>query len=143
MSSKGKQKEGEMSLRKDPKLIQIINETTRTLRRNSTSAERILQEHLRNRKFFGCKFYRQYPIIFDIEGKETFFVLDFYCHKQRIAVEVDGGIHKTKVEEDKRRESILNKMGIQVLRLKNEEVENNLDESLCKLKEVLNLNTNH
>lgn len=140
-SNREEKREIKMSLKRDPRLIQIINEQTRTLRKNSTPAEKILWEKLRNRKFLNYKFYRQYPVIYDIEGKETFFVLDFYCHKKKIAIEVDGEIHKSRINEDKRRDEILNKLGIEVIRFTNRQVEENLNDTLNKLKTILNLKT--
>ena len=108
-----------MSLKKDPKFLQIIKENTRLLRKNSTRAERILWEELRNRKFFNNKFYRQHPIITDISGKETFYIIDFYCNEKRLGIELDGKIHKFKINKDKDRTNILNKLGIKIIRFKN------------------------
>jgi very-short-patch-repair endonuclease len=115
-----------MSLKRDPKLLQIIKENTRLLRKNSTKAERILWEELRNRKFFNKKFYRQHPIITDLSRKETFYIIDFYCNEKKLGIELDGEIHKFKEAKDEDRTDILNKMGIKIIRFKNSEVEDNL-----------------
>jgi len=55
-----------------------------------TPAEEAAWGVLRNRGFRGLKFRRQHPI-----GP---FVLDFYCHELRLAVEIDGGAHGSAVD---------------------------------------------
>jgi very-short-patch-repair endonuclease len=86
------------------------------LRNNMTFAEKILWEKLRNREMFKDRFKRQHPV--DI------FVVDFYCHKYKLAIEVDGGIHRTKevMEHDNGRTHDIEKLGITILRFTNEEV---------------------
>ena len=126
-----------MSLKKDPKFLQIIKENTRLLRKNSTRAERILWEELRNRKFFNKKFYRQHQIITDLSGKETFYIIDFYCNEKRLGIELDGKIHKFKINKDKDRTNIPNKLGIKIIRFKNSEVEENLKSVLNVIREVI------
>jgi very-short-patch-repair endonuclease len=68
-------------LKNDPKLKQ----RRRELRQNQTEAEKAFWAHLRNRQFFGLKFFRQYSI-----GP---YILDFYCPTLKLAVELDGGQH--------------------------------------------------
>jgi very-short-patch-repair endonuclease len=88
----------------------------RELRKNMTSAEKKLWSVLKNRKEFKLKFRRQHP--FDI------FILDFYCHEIKLAIEVDGEIHLNKeiLEHDDGREYEIEKFGINILRLTNKEV---------------------
>jgi very-short-patch-repair endonuclease len=57
----------------------------RRMRNNPTEAEQILWEHLRKMRSKGFVFRRQHPI--DI------FIADFYCHKVKLVIEVDGEIH--------------------------------------------------
>ena len=59
---------------------------------------------------------------------------DFYCEKEKLAIELDGEIHNFTKERDKNRDTILNGMGIKVLRFKNEEITNNIEEVLSKIK---------
>jgi very-short-patch-repair endonuclease len=47
---------------------------------------------------------------------------DFYCHKAALVVEVDGDIHDLQQEEDTRREKVLGKMGLQIVRFRNDEI---------------------
>lgn len=129
-----------MSLNKNPELIKIAKMILRDLRRNATPAEKILWQKLRNKRFCNKKFYRQHPIFHDFEGKETFFVADFYCHQLKLIIELDGPIHKYKLKEDKNRTEILNILGLDVIRFENEEVESDLDSFLGKLKSYVEEN---
>src|SRR5438876_8061874 len=60
-------------------------ERARRLRNQATDAERALWRLLRGRHLHGAKFRRQQPY-----GP---YVLDFYCHEHRLAIEADGGQH--------------------------------------------------
>jgi very-short-patch-repair endonuclease len=126
-----------MSLSKDPRLRLFVKQVCRDLRKNQTKAEKIFWNEIRNRKVLGLKFYRQYPLIFDYTGKETFFVADFYCHERRLVIELDGKIHEYQEERDLLRTYIITMLGIEVVRYRNEEIENNLDMVLENLKEKL------
>lgn len=127
-----------MSLSKNKKLVEVAKRLSRDLRRNQTNAEKIFWEKVRNRKFLNKKFYRQYQLFFDLEGKETFFIADFYCHEERLVVELDGMVHDYQVEYDKKREHVINDLGIRVLRFKNEEIENEIGPVLEKLTKFFN-----
>ncbi len=87
------------------------------LRRDMTPAEKILWEELRANKL-GVHFRRQQII--------AGFIVDFYCHKAALVIEVDGDIHDLQQEEDARREKVLSEMGLRVVRFRNEEVMKNL-----------------
>ncbi len=99
-------------LRNDPTLKQRRQE----LRRNQTKAEKILWAHLRNRQFYGMKFFRQYSI-----GP---YILDFYCPTMKLAEELDGGQHNQceSKEYDAARSEYLKAQGIDVTRFWNHEV---------------------
>ena len=86
------------------------------LRKSTTQAEKVLWHQLRNRKVNGLKFRRQHPV--DI------FILDFYCHERKLAIEVDGRIHNKadQREWDENRTFELNEFGIQILRFTNDDV---------------------
>jgi len=45
------------------------------------------------------------------------YIVDFYCSKLKLAIEVDGSSHNEKVEEDLKRQNELEKLGIIFLRL--------------------------
>ena len=64
----------------------------RLLRNNMTEAEKIVWDKLKNRKVFKARFRRQHPI-----GS---FLVNFYCHEYKLAIETDGEIHlKTEIIE--------------------------------------------
>jgi very-short-patch-repair endonuclease len=64
------------------------------LRKTPTPSENILWQVLRNRKLDGKKFVRQFPIIFEYQGRKRFFVADFYCHEAKLIIELDGKIQE-------------------------------------------------
>lgn len=109
----------------------------RDLRKNSTKAEDILWQELRNRKLLNKKFYRQYPLYFDLLGKETFYIADLYCYENKLVIEIDGGYHVRRKEQDELRTGIINLLGIKVIRFKNEEVEKNFKKVLEEIKKHL------
>jgi very-short-patch-repair endonuclease len=65
--------------------MDIKLEQRRELRRRATDAEAALWSILRGHRFAGAKFRRQHPC-----GPH---VLDFYCPRKRLAIELDGGQH--------------------------------------------------
>ena len=98
------------------------------LRRNMTLAEKILWQELRANKL-GVHFRRQQVI--------AGFIVDFYCHKAALVIEVDGDIHDLQQEEDARREKVLSEMGLRVVRFRNEEVERGLSAVVGNVRELL------
>lgn len=93
------------------------------LRCNLTPSEKILWKNLKGRQLSGRKFIHQSAIIYEKNKDEYFFyVPDFYCREEKLAVELDGKIHENQVEYDRHRDEILNAYGIMVLRIKNDEL---------------------
>jgi very-short-patch-repair endonuclease len=131
-----------MSLDRNPKLIEVAKQVCRDLRRRQTKAEKIFWEAVRRKAFFGKKFYRQYAIFHDYLGKETFFVADFYCHSEKLVVELDGKIHDYTKHHDAMRTELINSNGIRVIRYKNEEVENNIEDVMRRLERELDIKQN-
>src|SRR5436305_12977679 len=84
------------------------------MRRYPTRAERKLWSWLRDRRFEGLKFRRQYAYI----G----YILDFYCEELAVAIEVDGKVHEYTWEYDCARTEKLKAHGIRVLRISNEDI---------------------
>ena len=128
-----------MSLNNKKKLVKIAKVICRDLRTNSTEAERILWEVVRNKKLGEKKFYRQYPFFHDVTGKETFFVGDFYCHEEKLIIELDGKYHQYQLKEDTDRTTVLNYLGLRVIRFRNEEVINDLNMVIRKIKQELEI----
>lgn len=100
----------------------------RELRRDMTSAEKILWQELRSNKL-GVHFRRQQII--------AGFIVDFYCHKAALVVEVDGDIHDLQQEEDDKREKVLRGLGLEMIRFRNGEILKNLPDVVRKIKELV------
>ncbi len=112
------------------KVTKEKQERARELRREMTPAEKILWKELRANKL-GVHFRRQQVI----QG----FIVDFYCHKAALVVEVDGDIHDLQKEEDERREKVLSALGLRVVRFKNDEVVRNLMVVVTKIREIISI----
>jgi very-short-patch-repair endonuclease len=104
--------------------IQALKETRRILRKNMTTAEKILWQEIRKKQILGHRFLRQYSI-----GS---IIVDFYSPKIKLAIEVNGAIHdKSDIRElDKEKEETLKNANISVLRFKNDKVLINIEEVL-------------
>src|SRR5512138_950199 len=109
------------------KVTQEKLQRAKELRRDMTPAEKILWEALRANKL-GVHFRRQQVI----QG----FIVDFYCHKAGLVIEVDGDIHDLQKEEDERREKVLMEMGLRVVRFGNDEVGRNVSTVVGKIKKI-------
>jgi very-short-patch-repair endonuclease len=91
----------------------------RSLRCSETPPEELLWLALRNGQIGGMKFRRQHPI-----GP---FVVDFYCHRAKLAVEVDGMSHDDKMAQDAAKSKFLESQGLRVLRVTNQDVMHHLE----------------
>ncbi len=93
-------------------------EQARELRSRQTSAEEILWQMLRNRQFLGLKFRRQHQI--------GTYIADFYCHKARLVIELDGGVHEGAQarRKDTWRDENMGAVGMKILRIRNEVILN-------------------
>jgi len=108
-----------------------IRANANKLRKQMTHAEKLLWNKLKNNQVLGFKFRRQHPI--DI------FIADFYCHKAKLIIEVDGEIHNSKhnKESDKGRTIELEELGLTVIRFTNKEVEDNINDVILRIKRYL------
>ncbi|MEA5501069.1 DUF559 domain-containing protein [Limnoraphis robusta Tam1] len=102
---------------------------SKQLRKEMTPEEKILWEQLRRNNIKGLHFRRQQII----DG----FIVDFYCHKAKLVIEVDGEIHNQQLESDQERDQILSARGLKILRVTNQDVRENLQEVLQKIMESL------
>jgi very-short-patch-repair endonuclease len=97
----------------------------RILRKNPTPAERYFWSKVRRKQILGLRIQRQYVISHsNIIGKESFFIVDFYCHAKKLIIELDGGVHQHQVEYDEARTKILESLGLRVIRFTNNDVLN-------------------
>ena len=101
----------------------------RLLRKQEISAEKILWGRLRNKQQ-RFKFKRQFGI--------GTFIVDFYCPKLKLAIEVDGATHSTKIEikNDLVRKKYITRFGIKVIRYTNVEIFYNIDEVVGSIYEL-------
>jgi leucyl-tRNA synthetase len=105
----------------------------RDLRKNQTPAEKILWEMLRKKQVIGYKFLRQHPIFYHLDGNWVdFYIADFYCSELKLIIELDGPIHDNNKEYDFERDSKLMNKGIQIVRIKNEELKD-IDLTMSKI----------
>ena len=95
-----------------------LREFSRELRSYSTLSEILLWQKLRASQFRGYAFNRQKPL-----GN---YIVDFYCRKTSLVIEIDGGSHdyEEAVVEDAKRQQILEEWGVSFLRFSDWEVKN-------------------
>src|SRR5262245_57379056 len=102
-------------MRQDP----FLGKRARELRHDMTPTEKILWRLLRDRRFAGFKFRRQKPI--------GGFIVDFYCARARLVIELDGESHVGKEAPDQERQDALERRGLKVLRFWDTQVYDELD----------------
>lgn len=98
------------------------------LRHGMTSAEKMLWQELRGNRMAGWHFRRQQVI--------AGFIVDFYCHKASLAIELDGAVHQYRVGYDRDRDAILAATGITVMRIPNARVETDLANILRRIQDI-------
>ena len=105
-------------------------QTARRLRRPLTDSEQVLWLALRDSRMHGIKFRRQHPF-----GP---YVLDFFCVQAQLAVELDGGIHDRSEQKnyDRERTAYLESRGLHVLRFRNEEIVEKLENVITRILEA-------
>jgi len=113
---------------------QIAIKTARELRQKQTKSEEIFWSQVRDRHCRGYKFLRQHPIFYEYYGIERFFIADFYCCELKLVIEIDGGIHEKQEDYDAIRSEIMKiQKDIRVIRFKNKEVLNDMENLLKKM----------
>ena len=109
--------------------VRSVVAAARKLRRSSTEVERILWYRIRDKQIEDFRFRRQRPI-----GK---YIVDFVCLDAMLIIEVDGGQHADAVLADAARTRFLESLGYRVLRFWNNEVIENLEGVLERIREAL------
>jgi very-short-patch-repair endonuclease len=102
-----------------------LKKYSRRLRNEMTDAERMLRSKIRGKQLKDFQVYRQKPI-----GR---FVVDFYCPKAKLVIELDGGQHYSEaiqIKKDESRDRYMERIGLKVLRFSDKEVCENLTEVL-------------
>ena len=98
----------------DPKLKSL----SRELRKKSTLAEVLLWNQLKSSKMLGYSFQRQKPIYN--------YIVDFYCPKLQLVLEIDGESHREQFHKDRVREEDLLQLGLHVLRFQDRDVKKDM-----------------
>lgn len=104
-----------MKIYYNPRLKQLA----RDLRNNSTPGEIMLWNEIKGRKLRGYQFMRQKPI-----GE---YIVDFFCSKLKLVIEIDGESHAGKEACDRMRQKKLEALGLTFLRFEELAVRYNLD----------------
>jgi very-short-patch-repair endonuclease len=101
--------------------LKILKEIRQELRNEPTYAEAELWQHLKNSQLAGRKFRRQHSI--------GYFVLDFYCPSERLAIELDGSVHDNSQRQDydAERTKALETLDLTVIRFRNDDVFNHIN----------------
>jgi very-short-patch-repair endonuclease len=113
----------------NPVLWEKLKPIAHEKRNEPTEAEKTLWKYLRMHRLRGLNFRRQFCI-----GQ---FIVDFYCTKAKMVIEVDGEMHQYQIEEDKIRQEYLEGLGLTVLRFQNNAVLNNVEEVINKIESSL------
>jgi len=106
-----------------------VIELAREQRKNLTETEQLMWSKLRNKQLHGYRFRCQHPIYR--------YILDFYCHKAMLAIEIDGDIHNFRKEYDNYRDEFVEYIGITTLRFSSHEVFNNIEYVVNQIEDVL------
>lgn len=103
----------------------------KSLRENMTNAELVFWNRVKNKQFFGLKFRRQHRV--------HKYIADFYCHKLKLIIEIDGAYHNTSEQKnyDILRTKDLNFQDLKVLRFTNGEIENEIEEVLKTIERYI------
>ncbi len=112
---KTNRKSKKMKIHYNPKLKQL----SRELRNNSTLSEVLLWNELKGRKIKGYQFMRQKPI--------DNYIVDFFCGKLKLIIEIDGDSHIYKQEKDETRQRRLEDLGLTVMRFNDLEVKRQMN----------------
>ncbi len=110
----------------NPDLWEKLKPIAREMRGKQTEAESLLWQHLRRHHLRGLSFRRQHSI-----GQ---FIVDFYCAKERLVIEVDGSLHQYQVDEDLIRQEFLKSLNLKMLRFTNDSILNSIDKVIKKIE---------
>ena len=114
----------------------LLKDFARHNRREMTESETVLWNALRKIQS-GFRFRRQHPI-----GD---YIADFVCLSAKLVIEVDGGYHNdpAQQEADLVRTEALQSKGFQVIRFKNEEINDDVKTVVMRIKEYLSNGSNN
>ena len=108
---------------------EYVKDLAREQRLKLTQSEQLLWLRLRNKQLHGYRFRSQHPLYR--------YILDFYCHEKRLAIEIDGDIHKYQESYDNYRDNFIASIGIITLRFSDKEVLNDIDDVIDQIGCIL------
>ncbi|MBI4713256.1 MAG: endonuclease domain-containing protein [Planctomycetes bacterium] len=101
------------------------------LRKNSTLSEVLLWQHLKGKQMMGYDFHRQKPI--------DEYIVDFFCPKLNLIIEIDGETHNDKWNKDRKRQTRLESSGLRCLRFLDIDVKQNVEGILTTIREWIKI----
>jgi len=118
-----------MSLPYNKKLIPLAKE----LRSKMTPQEK--------RLWYECL--STYPVRFQRQKAIGNYIVDFYCHKAKVIIEVDGYHHYTQdgIKYDNERSAAFNSVGLHVIRLSNSQIDNSFQDACALIHKCVSLRT--
>ncbi len=105
-------------------------EKRRYLRNNMTESEEVLWDAIKQ-DALGVRFRRQFSI--------GHYIVDFYCPRKKLVIETDGGVHSSQKEYDEIRNKFMKDFNIKVLRFRNDQIKNSLNEVIVQIEKALTL----
>lgn len=101
----------------------------RQLRKQGVLSEVLLWKAIKGKAVRGYEFHRQVPL--------DEFIVDFYCHELRLAIEIDGSSHDHRMKDDEARQKRLESLGVRFVRFRDKQVKQNIGEVLACLHEFI------
>ena len=113
----------------------ILTPYAKKLRKNMTKQE----------KHLWYDFLRTYRLRFLRQKVIENYVVDFYCSKAKLVIEIDGGQHYTEeiMEYDKKRTEILEGYGLKVIRFTNSDIDNNFEGVCNNIDDIVSKSLHH
>jgi very-short-patch-repair endonuclease len=105
-----------------------LTERARELRKHSTLSEILFWNVVKNNQFDGLDFNRQKVI-----GN---YIVDFYCARLGLVIEIDGWTHDNKQEYDSKRDNYLRSLGLYVLHIYDEDIKQDINGTMQMVKEI-------
>src|SRR6185312_6039885 len=99
--------------------------------RNEPTASEIIFWSLLKQHFPGYRFKRQHPI--------SQYIADFYCHKLKLVIEIDGAYHlsdESKIN-DKIRDEFMQSLGLEIIRFTKQEICEKGENVIMRLKKMI------
>ena len=112
-----------------------LKEKAKQLRKSGNLSEVLFWQQVKNKQFLELDFHRQRII-----GN---YIVDFFCKKLNLIIEIDGSTHNDKIEYDKKREDYLMSLGLTLIHILDIDIKHNLEGVLKFLEiEICKINRN-